>query len=59
LTTKEGAKWPKTVRWAPSSTVSAPNGKSGFNTKDFEGVERFGIQALGPADFLTQIGANS
>jgi putative PIN family toxin of toxin-antitoxin system len=28
-----------------------------FNTKDFEGIERFGIQALWPADFLSQIGA--
>jgi putative PIN family toxin of toxin-antitoxin system len=28
-----------------------------FNTRDFEGSERFGIQALWPADFLSQIGA--
>lgn len=30
-----------------------------FNTKDFEGIGRFGIQALWPADFLIQIGATS
>ena len=29
-----------------------------FNTKDFEGIGRFGIQALWPADFLIQIGAH-
>jgi putative PIN family toxin of toxin-antitoxin system len=28
-----------------------------FNTKDFQGVGRFGVQALWPADFLLQIGA--
>jgi putative PIN family toxin of toxin-antitoxin system len=28
-----------------------------FNTKDFEGIDRFGIQAVWPADFLSQIGA--
>ena len=28
-----------------------------FNTKDFAGIEQFGIQALWPADFLSQIGA--
>ncbi len=27
-----------------------------FNTKDFVGIGRFGIQALWPADFLLQIG---
>ncbi len=27
-----------------------------FNTKDFVGVGRFGLQALWPADFLLQIG---
>jgi putative PIN family toxin of toxin-antitoxin system len=27
-----------------------------FNTKDFAGIGRFGIQALWPADFLLQIG---
>ncbi len=27
-----------------------------FNTKDFEGVGRFGLQALWPADFLIQLG---
>jgi putative PIN family toxin of toxin-antitoxin system len=27
-----------------------------FNTKDFLGIGRFGIQALWPADFLLQIG---
>ena len=30
-----------------------------FNTRDFEGIGRFGIQALWPADFLIQIGATS
>jgi putative PIN family toxin of toxin-antitoxin system len=30
-----------------------------FNTKDFEGVGRFGVQALWPADFLIQLGATS
>ena len=30
-----------------------------FNTKDFEGIGRFGIQALWPADFLMQLGATS
>jgi putative PIN family toxin of toxin-antitoxin system len=30
-----------------------------FNTKDFQGVGRFGVQALWPADFLLQIGALS
>ena len=28
-----------------------------FNTRDFEGVEQFGIQALWPGNFLSQIGA--
>ena len=28
-----------------------------FNTRDFEGIERFGIQAVWPADFLSRIGA--
>lgn len=28
-----------------------------FNTRDFDGIKRFGIQALWPADFLSQIGA--
>jgi putative PIN family toxin of toxin-antitoxin system len=27
-----------------------------FNTKDFKGSERFGVQALWPGDFLKQIG---
>jgi hypothetical protein len=27
-----------------------------FNTKDFEGIGRFGVQALWPADFLIQLG---
>lgn len=30
-----------------------------FNTKDFAGIGRFGIQALWPADFLLQIGVQS
>lgn len=30
-----------------------------FNTKDFEGIGRFGVQAVWPADFLIQIGATS
>jgi putative PIN family toxin of toxin-antitoxin system len=30
-----------------------------FNTKDFGGIHRFGVQALWPADFLSQIGARS
>ncbi len=30
-----------------------------FNTKDFEGIGRFGIQALWPADFLMQLGATA
>lgn len=30
-----------------------------FNTKDFQGVGRFGVQALWPADFLLQIGSLS
>jgi putative PIN family toxin of toxin-antitoxin system len=30
-----------------------------FNTKDFEGIEQFGIQALWPGAFLSQIGAAS
>ncbi|MES2945785.1 MAG: PIN domain-containing protein [Pseudomonadota bacterium] len=30
-----------------------------FNTKDFAGIERFGIQAVWPADFLSQIGENN
>ena len=29
-----------------------------FNTKDFKGSERFGVQALWPGDFLKQIGVN-
>ena len=28
-----------------------------FNTRDFEGVEQFGIQALWPGNFLSQLGA--
>lgn len=27
-----------------------------YNTKDFEGVEDFGVQAITPADFLERIG---
>jgi putative PIN family toxin of toxin-antitoxin system len=30
-----------------------------FNTRDFEGVEQFGIQALWPGAFLSQLGAAS
>ena len=29
-----------------------------FNTKDFAGIGRFGIQALWPADFLIQLGVD-
>ena len=29
-----------------------------FNTKDFAGIERFGIQALWPSDFLIQLGVS-
>ncbi len=29
-----------------------------FNTKDFAGIGRFGIQALWPADFLIQLGVS-